>query len=90
MAFNANAHPVYVSGGGSSYNHAAAVTPSDSTDLTNAAAALWVGGAGAVAVITAGGETVTFSAVAAGTLLPVACSRVKSTGTTATLVVALY
>lgn len=70
---------------------AAAVTPSDSTDLdVQGSRGLWVGGAGNVAVITAQGDTVTFNGVAAGYLLPVAVSRVLATGTTATNLVALY
>lgn len=71
---------------------AVAVTPSDSTDLTVAPCrALWVGGAGAVAVILADDTSgVTFSAVPAGTLLRVAAKRVLSTGTTATAILALY
>ena len=72
-----------------SHTRAAAVTPSDSVDLTNAAAALWVGGAGNVNVDTVDGATVLFSGVAAGTLLPVRVKRVRSTSTTATLIVAL-
>jgi hypothetical protein len=69
--------------------HAEAVTPSDSTDLVVVSRALWVGGAGTVAVIMASGAAVTFSGVAAGTHLPIRVSRVKSTGTTGTLILAL-
>lgn len=68
---------------------AAAVTPSDSTILN--ARALYVGGAGNVAVMPLEGSTaVTFTAVPAGTILPVSCARVMSTNTTATAIVALY
>lgn len=69
---------------------AAAVTKNDSTDLTVTARALYIGGAGDVAVITAGGSTVTFVGLAAGSVLPVRVKRVKSTGTTATSIVALW
>jgi hypothetical protein len=69
--------------------HAEAVTPSDSTDLAVVSRALWVGGAGDVAVIMASGAAATFANVAAGTHLPVRVSRVKSTGTTGTLILAL-
>ena len=69
---------------------AASVTPSDSTDLTNVTRALYVGGAGALVIITQGGDTVTFAAVPAGTTIPVCASRVKSTGTAATSIVALW
>lgn len=71
--------------------HAFSVSPSDSTDLTHATRALWVGGAGNISVDTVGGETaVVFSGVAAGTLLPLAVTRVRSTNTTATLIVGVY
>ena len=66
---------------------AVAVTPSDSTALDFRA--LWVGGAGNVAVRTRNGQTVTFSGVAAGTVLPVQGDRVMSASTTATLILAL-
>lgn len=67
----------------------AAVTPSDTVDLTFTARALWVGGAGDVKVNTANGDTITLVGVAAGSLLPVAVKRVFATLTTATSIVAL-
>lgn len=70
--------------------HAAAVTPSDSTDLATTARGLYVGGAGNIAVTTAGGDDVTFTGVGAGTILPVRVARVKATSTTATAIVALW
>jgi hypothetical protein len=70
---------------------AAAVTPNDGTDLAVLPArALYIGGAGNISVDTAAGDTVTFSGLAAGTILPVSVKRVRSTSTTATLIVALY
>lgn len=69
--------------------HAAAVTPSDTTDLTNVSRWLFVGGAGNVVCIMQDGTTVTFTGVLAGTLLPIRCSRVMATSTTATNMVAL-
>lgn len=71
-------------------DHAAAVTPSDTVNLPRSCRMLWVGGAGNVKVDTVGGDTVTFSTVAAGTRLPIQAKKVYSTGTTATLMVALY
>jgi hypothetical protein len=68
---------------------AEAVTPSDSADLTNVSRALWIGGAGNISVIMANGSTVLFSGIAAGTMLPLRVSRVRSTSTTATLIVAI-
>jgi len=74
---------------------AAAVTKSDTT-LVNARG-LYVGGAGDVVVILVEdydpaaptANTVTFSGVPAGTILPVAATKVMA-ATTATLIVALY
>ncbi len=67
-----------------------AVTPNDSTDLANISRALWVGGAGNVAVMLADDTVaVTFVGVAAGSLLPVRVKRVMATNTTATNLVAI-
>lgn len=67
----------------------AAITPSDTTVLSGLRG-VYVGGAGDVTVISGdGGTTVTFKAVPVGTILPISPSKVKATGTTATLLVAL-
>lgn len=67
------------------------VTPADGADLIpRLTRCLWVGGAGNVAVITADGDTVTIVGVPAGTLLPIMVSRVLSTNTTATNILAGY
>lgn len=68
---------------------AAAVTPGDSTAL-RPTRGLYVGGAGNVKVEMSLGNVVTFSSVAAGTLLPIQVVKVYSTDTTATNIVALY
>lgn len=69
-----------------------AVTKSDATEL-ECTRALWVGGAGDVAVVFAeprGNSTaVTLAGVPAGTLLPVQVVKVMA-ATTATAIVALY
>ena len=66
------------------------VTPSDTVDISGGACrALYVGGAGDVTAV-CGGEAVLFTGVQAGTVLPVNCTRVNATGTTATNIVALY
>lgn len=70
--------------------YAAAVTPSDTVDLTSEARALFVGTGGNVRVLTVGGDTVTFNAVPAGTTLPVRVKRVYATSTTASNIVALW
>ena len=72
------------------YSPGAAVTPSDTT-LINCRA-LFVGGAGNLAVASSGTATaVTLTGVAAGTIVPIGLNqgRVMSTNTTATLIVAL-
>ena len=67
-----------------------AVTPSDSTDLTTLARAIYVGGAGNVVAVQHDGTAVTFTAVPAGTVLPIAVRRINSTSTTAAAIVALH
>lgn len=71
-----------------SASKAVAVTKSDSTVLSTTRA-LYVGGAGDVAVTMRDGSVVTFSAVPAGTFLPLRVTKVMSTNTTATLILAL-
>jgi hypothetical protein len=51
---------------------------------------LYVGGAGDLAVVTDGGDAVTFTAVPAGSFLPVHIKQVKATGTSATAILALW
>ena len=68
---------------------AVAVTPSDSTDLGKDVRGLYIGGAGDVAVFTRSGNTVTFVAVPVGSILPISVSKVLSTGTSASNIVAL-
>ena len=80
----------FVEGLTSPADNATAVTPSDSTDLAFTSRALYVGGAGNIVVTMAGGGDVTFTAVPAGSILPIRVSRVKSTSTTATSIVNLY
>jgi hypothetical protein len=65
------------------------VTKSDTVSFSVPVAGLYVGGAGDVTVLTQLGTTLLFSAVPAGTILPIRCSKVFSTGTTATLITAL-
>lgn len=67
-----------------------AVTPHDTNELTNVSRMLWVGGAGAMSVVLADGTTLLFSGIPAGTMLPIQAKQVRATGTTATLILALY
>lgn len=71
--------------------NAVVVTPSDSVDLAIPTRALWVGVSGNISVEMEGiGSAIVFSGIATGTLIPIAVSRVNSTLTTATNIVALY
>lgn len=72
------------------YGTAAAVTPSDTTIIN--CRAIYVGGAGNVAVkCTSGATAVTFTAPPVGTILPININggQIMATNTTATLLVAL-
>jgi hypothetical protein len=71
-------------------SNAFVVTPADGSNLTHAARALFVGGAGDIRVDTLGGDTVTFASVPAGSILPVRVLKVYSTGTDASNIVAVY
>ncbi len=74
----------------SPYAHAAAVTKSDTDELSYVTRAIWVGGAGNINLVTVSGETVVITAIAAGTLLKIRVKQVLSTSTTATVMVALW
>ena len=75
------------------YGRATPVTKSDTTTYMPATGGqlngLWIGGVGDVAVRMMDGTVVTFTAVPAGTLLPLQCDRVMSTNTSATLIIGL-
>jgi hypothetical protein len=72
-----------------SYDNATAVTKSDSTVYAPPLDALFIGGAGNVAVLTPSGTTLTITGVLAGVIYPIACTKVMSTNTTATNIVGL-
>lgn len=78
---------------------AALVTPSNTVDIPYVGGdgttpswpcVLYIGGAGNIRVLTAGGDDVVFTGVLAGTFLPIQVVRVFSTNTTATNIVALW
>lgn len=66
------------------------VTPSDVTNLTKLSRGLYLGTSGDVAVILQDGSEVTFTNLTSGVMHPIAVGRVKSTGTTATNILALF
>ena len=68
---------------------AAAVTPSDSVNLTGTTRGVYVGGTGNVTAVI-NSTAITFTAVPVGTILPIAATRINATGTTATNMVALF
>lgn len=72
------------------YTFAQGITKHDSTNIdTGICDAVYVGGAGVVALVLPDDSVENFTAVAGG-IIPVKCKRVNSTNTTATLMVALY
>ena len=66
------------------------VTPDDGADLGQVSRALYIGGAGNVAVQMKDGSTGIFANVPGGMMLPVRAVRVLATGTSATNIVALF
>ena len=69
--------------------NAVLITPSDSVDLTSVSRAVYVGGAGDMKVTMQDSGTVLFSGIPAGTTLPIRVSRIWSTTTTASTIIAL-
>lgn len=63
-------------------DRAGSITPSDTA--ANNWSYLYVGGAGNIALVTEGGDSITLSSIPVGSWVWVRTSRVKSTGTTAT------
>lgn len=70
--------------------YAGDATPSDSTNLSSIARALYVGTGGNVAAVMPDDSVVTFISVQSGQILPVRVKRVNATNTTASNIVALY
>ena len=74
-----------------SSGHWLAVTPDDNADLTGGITrGILVGGAGTVAAVSQDGDDVALPALVAGIVHPFKVKRVKSTGTTATSIIAVY
>lgn len=72
-----------------SYDYAA-ITPSDSTNLSKVTRGIYVGGNGNMVCVKEDGTTVTFVGVTAGIVYPIRAKRINSTSTTATSLVALF
>lgn len=73
-----------------SFEYAAAITPSDTVSLTGVTRAVYVGGTGNITAVMSNGDVVLFTAVPVGTVLPIRCTRINTTATTATALVAMY
>lgn len=68
-----------------------AITPSDSTNLTQTTRAIYIGSAGNLKVLMLEDSTpVTFTGLVEGTLLPICVKRVYETDTTASNIIGLY
>jgi len=75
----------------SSSDYYVAITPHDSTNFTDGICrGIYVGVSGAVVAVRKDGTAIIFTAVAAGTILPIRAIRINSTLTTATNMVAIY
>ena len=69
-------------------SNAAVITPSASA-LDYVTRAIYVGGTGHLSVTMQGGQTVLFSAIPAGTWMPIRCTHILA-ASTATLIVAVW
>lgn len=66
------------------------MSPSDLAYQPFLSRAVYVGGGGNLAILTAGGDIVILVAVVAGTVLPIRVAKVFATGTTASNLVGFY
>lgn len=68
------------------------VTPSDTVDFPQRklTKAIYVGTTGNVSAVRPDGVAVLFTAVPAGSILPIRCRRINATGTTASTIDALF
>lgn len=86
----ADTNSKYAAGLTTPARRAAAVTPDDSTDLTDVPRALWVGVAGDISLIMQDDTAAVIITGATVGYHPLRAKRIRSTGTTATNIVALY
>lgn len=66
-----------------------AITPSNSTNFNSSCRGIYVGVGGDITLVTPSNKTILFAAVPQGTILPVTCIRVNSSGTGASSLVGL-
>lgn len=67
------------------------VTPQDNADLPKGTTkGIYIGGPGAFRATLADGTTATFEGIAQGMIHPISAKRVYSSGTTATMILAIY
>jgi hypothetical protein len=66
------------------------ITPSDTENLEQVTRGLYVGVAGDVRAVTAAGNTITFTALAAGIVHPLRIRQVTASGTTAESILGVY
>lgn len=66
------------------------ISPSDTDYLPFVPRAVYVGGSGTLAVLTAGGDIVILVGTLVGTILPIRVIKVFATGTTASNLVGFY
>jgi hypothetical protein len=67
-----------------------AISPSDTVNMPSGCRSLYVGGGGNLSLVGDDDNVATFTAVPAGVVLPCGPKRVNATGTSATLLLALY
>ena len=72
------------------HSNAVVVSPSDSADLGYVTRAVYVGTTGNMKVTMQDSGTVLFTGIPAGTTLPIRASRIWSTTTTASTIIALW
>ena len=69
--------------------NAVLITPDDATDLVSVSRAVYVGTTGNMKVTMQDSGTVLFTGIPAGTVLPIRVTRIWSTTTTASTIIAL-
>lgn len=66
------------------------ITPHDVNLLAISSRGIYIGGNGNITVVMVSGEEVTFVGCLAGSIIPIRCKQVKSTGTTASNLIGMY